>query len=93
MFTAIFVVRLILDWWLAKGKTISFSTSWSEKLMANLNFDFIGKRRIAYIFSGVLILLSIVSIFTKGFDTGVDFKEDFPIMFSLRKKKMLQMKH
>ncbi|MBK8082083.1 MAG: protein translocase subunit SecD [Saprospiraceae bacterium] len=24
MFTAIFVVRLILDWWLAKGKTISF---------------------------------------------------------------------
>ncbi|MBK8546670.1 MAG: protein translocase subunit SecDF [Saprospiraceae bacterium] len=77
MFTAIFVVRLIIDWWLDKGKTMSFSTSWSEKLMANLSFDFIGKRRIAYIISGVLILISIISVFTKGFDTGVDFKGGF----------------
>ncbi|MBK7042165.1 MAG: hypothetical protein IPH46_17390 [Bacteroidetes bacterium] len=58
-------------------KNYAFSTSWSEKLMANLSFDFIGKRRTAYIISGVLILISIISVFTKGFDTGVDFKGGF----------------
>jgi SecD/SecF fusion protein len=33
-----------------------------------------GKRKIAYLFSGVLVLLSLVSIFTRGFEFGVDFK-------------------
>jgi preprotein translocase subunit SecF len=37
------------------------------------NFDFMGKRRLAEILSGVLILVSLVSIFTRGMNFGIDF--------------------
>lgn len=77
VFTAVFVARLMIDWWVEKGKNISFSNSWSANVMSNLNVDFIGKRKVAYIFSGALILAGLVSIFTRGFDTGVDFKGGF----------------
>ena len=77
VFTAVFVARLMLDWWTEKGKNISFSNSWSANAMSNLNVDFIGKRKIAYMISGALIVAGMVSIFTKGFDTGVDFKGGF----------------
>lgn len=35
--------------------------------------DFMGKRKLAMIFSGALILISIVSFFGRGFDFGIDF--------------------
>lgn len=37
-------------------------------------FDFVGKRKAAYTFSGILFLLSLVIIFTKGLQYGIDFK-------------------
>jgi SecD/SecF fusion protein len=42
--------------------------------LANLNIDWLGKRRIAYVISGVIILLGMVSMFVRGFELGVDFK-------------------
>jgi SecD/SecF fusion protein len=38
-----------------------------------LNIQFVNKRKYAYIFSGTLFVIGLVSIFTKGFDYGVDF--------------------
>jgi len=38
------------------------------------NFDFIKVHNYAYIFSGILIVLSIIGIFTKGLQYGIDFK-------------------
>ncbi len=35
--------------------------------------DFLGKKRFAYIFSGSLFLISIISFFVKGLELGVDF--------------------
>ena len=37
------------------------------------NFDFMGKRRLAEIVSATLIIVSLVSIFTKGMNFGIDF--------------------
>lgn len=38
------------------------------------NFDFIKAHKIAYVISGILLLASLVGIFTKGLQYGIDFK-------------------
>jgi len=41
--------------------------------MMKQNFDFLGKRKIALLFSGLLLLISIVSLAAKGLVLGIDF--------------------
>ncbi|PCJ66279.1 MAG: protein translocase subunit SecDF [Bacteroidetes bacterium] len=77
LFTSIFLTRLFIDGDIKKGKETSFYTSISEKFGRKLNtidWDFIGKRKMFYMISGVLILIGIVSLSTRGLSTGVDFK-------------------
>ena len=74
LFTAVLVGRLIIDWWTGGGRPMSFSTKISENALANLNIDWLGKRRIAYLISGSLILAGLISFFVRGFELGVDFK-------------------
>ena len=71
--TSIFITRLIFDDRIKKGKNITFENSLTRNFLKNTHFDFISARKVSYIVSGVLILISIVSIFTKGFTYGVDF--------------------
>ncbi len=73
MFTAILLSRVFIEEWMEKGKKMTFSTKWTENFLTNVKWDFLGKRKIAYIFSGILILISLISIFTKGLNPGVDF--------------------
>jgi len=42
-------------------------------LKQKTNIDFMGKRKLAFIFSAVLMLLSIVSLATRGLNFGLDF--------------------
>ncbi len=72
--SAVFLSRLIFDWWLTKDKSISFANPFSDNILTNSNFDFIGKRKMFYTISGVIILTGLFSIFTTGFELGVDFK-------------------
>lgn len=44
------------------------------RIFENTNFDFIGKRKVAYIFSGTLIILSLLSLLFRGLELGIDFK-------------------
>ncbi len=74
LFTAVLLTRLVIDWWVSKGRDLTFWTAWSKGMFAHLNVDWVGKRRIAYVVSGLLIGAGIVSMFTRGFDLGVDFK-------------------
>ena len=71
--TSVFITRIIFDDRVSKGKSISFDNKLTRNFLQNTHVDFIGKKKIAYIVSGALILISIVSIFTKGFTYGVDF--------------------
>ena len=73
VFCAIFITRMLLEWVVNKWGTISFSRSWSENWLANVSFDFIGKRKSSYILSGSLIVLSIISLAVIGLNTGVEF--------------------
>ena len=73
IFTAVFITRLLIDWYVAKGKDLSFSTSITKNLLANTKVDFLSKRKVWYAISGILILISLGSMFTRGFDQGIDF--------------------
>ena len=71
--TSVFITRIIFDDRVSKGKNISFDNKLTRNFLQNTKVDFLGKKKIAYIVSGALILISLVSIFTKGFTYGVDF--------------------
>ena len=73
VFTSIYITRLIIDALINKGKNVKFSFKWSENLLANTKYDFIGKRKVAYIVSGVMLVLSIASFAIRGFNMGVEF--------------------
>ena len=57
LFTAIFITRLLVDWYVNKGKVLDFSTPLTKGLFKNMNITFIGKRKAAYVISGVLLTL------------------------------------
>lgn len=73
--TAVFLTRLMLSMYAKRenAKELNFTTSLTKNFLHNVNFDFIGKRKIAYIISGILILISVVSFSTRGLNLGVDF--------------------
>lgn len=74
LFTAVVLGRMMIEWYVKGGeRNISFWSGISKNAFTNLNVDWIGKRKIAYTISGFLIILSLVSIITRGFDLGVDF--------------------
>ncbi|MDT8418593.1 MAG: protein translocase subunit SecDF [Lutibacter sp.] len=73
LFTAIFISRLVIDWYAAKGKTFTFNTSITKNWFTKINVDFLKLRKPAYIFSGILIVMSIVSLATNKLNYGVDF--------------------
>ncbi len=75
LFTAVLLGRMMIDYQtISRGKDLSFWTGLSKNAFANLNIDWINKRKIAYVISGVLIVGGLISMFTRGFDLGVDFK-------------------
>jgi SecD/SecF fusion protein len=75
LFTAVLVGRLMIDWWTGtKGKDLSFSTAATKNAFSKINYDFIGKRKTAYIISGTIIVFGIISMIARGFELGVDFK-------------------
>ena len=44
------------------------------RIFENPQIDFLKKQRFAAIFSGVLVVLSLISLFTRGLEAGIDFK-------------------
>jgi len=73
LFTAIFITRIFVDDRNKKGKKVSFATAATRGLLSNINWVFLGKRKIAYGVSGILLLMSLGSLFTIGLNQGVDF--------------------
>ena len=71
--TSIFITRLIFDDRIQRGKNITFENNLTRNFLKNTHIDFLGARKWSYIVSGALILIGLVSMFTKGFTYGVDF--------------------
>lgn len=73
LFTAIFITRLLIDWYVNKGGKLDFSTPITKGLFRNINIDFLKKRKISYVVSAIIIAGGIGSLFTTGLDEGIDF--------------------
>ena len=73
LFTALFLSRMIITWRLEKGKDLAVWNNWSKDIFVNAKYDFMGKRKLFYGLSGVLIGAGILSMVTIGFNWGVDF--------------------
>jgi SecD/SecF fusion protein len=73
LFTAIFITRILVDSRNEKGKGVSFSTKITKGLLSEINISFLQRRKMAYIISSALILISLISLATQGLNQGVDF--------------------
>lgn len=75
LFTSVYITRIITEWRVSKGATVNYSNSATVNLFRNLNFDFVGKRKIAYIGSSIFIGIGIIAILlpSMGLDYAVDF--------------------
>ena len=73
--SAVFLTRLLLDWYVNRkdAKELPFTTPITKNWFQNVHLNFIGGRKVAYIISGVLITISILSFVTRGFSLGIDF--------------------
>lgn len=74
LFTAVMISRLIFDWMAKKDKNISFGSKLTLSAFSKLNINFLGKRRMMYVVSAIVIVAGLASSFSKGFELGVDFK-------------------
>ena len=73
LFCSLLISRIIFEWMITKGWDIKFSNPWSSHTFKNANFGFVKNRFKFYIFSGAFIIAGIISMFTQGFNYGVDF--------------------
>jgi SecD/SecF fusion protein len=73
LFTSIFITRLVFEAMMSKDREVKFISKATKNLLQNLHIKFLDKRKVAYIISGSLILISVLSMTFKGFDYGVDF--------------------
>ncbi|WP_018675871.1 protein translocase subunit SecD [Riemerella columbina] len=73
-FTSVLLSRVMIFSRLNKGKGLSVWTAATKNIFKNVWIDFIGKRKIAYAISIILMIISIASIAMNGFKLGVDFE-------------------
>jgi SecD/SecF fusion protein len=74
VFTAVLVGRLFFEYYIRTNKPVSIWTGATKNVLANSNIDFMKLRKISYLVSGVLLIAGLISIFTRGFELGVDFQ-------------------
>ncbi len=74
LFSAIFITRLLIEWYVRGNKTLTFNTNITKNWFKNVDVDFLRKRKMAYIISGTILIVGIGSLLTNGLNYGVDFK-------------------
>jgi len=73
LFTAIFVTRLMIESYIeGKKRTLAFCTPTTKSWLKKFDFAFLKNRRWAYMVSGALVLISLLSLGTKGLQQGID---------------------
>ncbi|MEM6642221.1 MAG: protein translocase subunit SecDF [Bacteroidota bacterium] len=75
-FSAVFITRVIVEAFSKKGDKakVSFANAFSKNALTSLSFNFLTKRKMAYLFSGAFITVGVIALLTKGITLGVDFK-------------------
>ena len=73
LFSAIFITRLIFSFLLDRKKEVFFSRKFTENLFTGSTIKFLKKRKVFYVFSGLIVGFGIFSLVTRGLDGGVEF--------------------
>ena len=73
LFTSIFIARIFIDWNISKKNNLTFVTNFSKNMFNNFHFDFLGMKKWTYLFSSIVVIISVISLATNGLDQGVDF--------------------
>ena len=73
LFAAIFLTRLVFESRISSKKKISFSSKITEGWFKNTSIKFLDKRKFSYLFSGLVVILGLFSLLTRGLNQGVDF--------------------
>jgi SecD/SecF fusion protein len=73
LFCAIFITRLIFIWMMDRNIKINVWNRVTKNVLTKVNIDFIGRRKIFYVLSGILILAGVISISVRGLSYGIDF--------------------
>jgi len=73
VFSAIFISRLVITYWIDKNKGVSFDTKYTKGWFQNIKFDWIGARKYFYIFSISVTVIGMISLFTRGLKESVEF--------------------
>ena len=76
--TAVFICRLLLEVYAKKedAKELSFTTKLMQNFLQNTKVNFIGARKVTYILSGVLVVISILGVTPQvmgKLNLGIDF--------------------
>ena len=74
LFSAIFITRLLLEWYINNNRQLTFNTNITKNWFKDINIDFLKKRKMSYIISGIILIIGLGSLFTNGLNYGVDFK-------------------
>jgi SecD/SecF fusion protein len=72
--SALLLTRMILEYEANRGKEVSFGSGFTINLFNGLDIKMSVRKRMFYMISGTLTVLSIISFIFVGFKTGVDFK-------------------
>jgi SecD/SecF fusion protein len=74
LFSAIFITRILIEWYTNRGGKLTFNTGITKNWFMNINIDFLKKRKMAYMISGMILIVGLGSLFMNGLNYGVDFK-------------------
>lgn len=73
IFSAVWLARWFIEWHFNRRNGISFFSNITENFLKNIEWDFLSKRKYAYIVSTFLMFIGLISLFTFGLNLGVDF--------------------
>ncbi len=83
LFAALVITKVLFEYMLYKGMKITIGGR--KHPFRNINFNFLGKRKIAYIVSGSLFAIGLISIIVRGLSYGIDFKGGSEIALQFEK--------
>ncbi len=73
LFTSIFIARIFIDRNISRKNDLTFVTNFSKNMFNNFHFNFLGVKKWTYLFSSIVVVVSIASLCINGLDQGVDF--------------------
>ncbi len=83
LFSALVITKVLFEYMIYKGKKIN--VGYRKRIFGDSKINFLGKRKTAYAISSTLIIIGIISLFTRGLELGIDFKGGSEIALQFEK--------